>query len=390
MPDLTSTSANPTRIKFVLLFAFCAFFGQFATANHDSAAMHSAAPATAEHATEAHETEGAAHHEEVEKPIGEQISGMILGHIGDNHDWDAFGHHIVFPLPVILYTKSRGFEFFMSSKFEHGHKEYNGYKLINSGAKITWADANNTETIYDFSLTKVALTLILGSILIIVIFISVAKAYVKRAGKAPRGFQNLIESLIVFMRDSVIKSSVGPRYKQFMPLLLTIFWFIFIVNLLGQIPFFPGGANATGNIAIPLVLALVIFLYVVVNGNKYFWKHIFLPDVPYALYILIVPIEILGFFLRPFVLMLRLFANITAGHIIILGFFSLIFIFGSMQSWIGYAVSPASVAFTIFMGMLELLVCFLQAFVFTLLSSLYIGMAIEEHGHHDHADAHSH
>jgi F-type H+-transporting ATPase subunit a len=170
---------------------------------------------------------------------------------------------------------------------------------------------------------------------------------------------------------------------------------------MGNIPFFPGGANATGNIAIPLVLATTILLYVAVNGNKDFWKHIFLPDVPKAMYLIMWPIEILGFFLRPFVLMLRLFANITAGHIIILGFFSLIFIFGSMQTWVGFAVSPASVAFTIFMGMLELLVAFLQAFVFTLLSSLlvaflqafvftllsslYIGMAIEEHGHHEHA-----
>lgn len=395
MPDFTSTSANRSPLKFVLIFAFCAFFGLSANANTGSEAKPTVS------VTESHEVESgtpppaeakdAGHGEPAEKAIGEQVSGMILGHIGDNHYWDAFGHHIMMPLPVILYTKSRGFEFFSSSHFEHGHAEYNGYKLVNDGAKIVWADASVSEKIYDFSLTKVALTLILGAIIIIVLFLSVAKAYRKRAGKAPSGLQNLIESLVVFMRDSVIKSSVGPRYEQFMPLLLTIFWFIFIVNLMGQIPFFPGGANATGNIAIPLVLATVIFLYVTVNGNVHFWKHIFLPDVPYALYILIVPIEILGFFLRPFVLMLRLFANITAGHIIILGFFSLIFIFGSMKTWIGLAVSPASVAFTIFMGMLELLVCFLQAFVFTLLSSLYIGMAIEEHGHHDkHDEAHAH
>jgi len=386
MPDFTSTSAIKTKLKFILLLAFCAFFRHSAVANHEEA-THSD---TTKHESSVAHTGGSKSHEGAEKPIGDQISNMILGHIGDNHDWDAFGHHIILPLPVILYTKSKGLEFFMSSHFEHGHAEYKGYKLINSGAKIVWADGNKIESIYDFSLTKVAVTLLLGSLIIILIFLSVAKAYRKRVGKAPRGFQNLIESLILFIRDSVIKSSVGPRYKEFMPLLLSIFWFIFIINLMGQIPFFPGGANATGNIAIPLVLATTIFLYVTVNGNKSFWKHILLPDVPYALYILIVPIEILGFFLRPFVLMLRLFANITAGHIIILGFFSLIFIFGSMQTWIGIAVSPASVAFTIFMGMLELLVCFLQAFVFTLLSSLYIGMAIEDHGHHKPEKAHTH
>lgn len=385
MPDFTSTFKRSSVLKFVLIAVFCAFLGQYLIAGSSE---HGTPASQHEEVSASKEAKGEG--KEEEKPIGQQVSGMILGHIGDNHDWDAFGHHIVLPLPVILYTKSQGFQVFMSSNFEHGATEYNGFKLVHEGAKIVWADVSKTEKIYDFSLTKVACTLILGGIFIVLIFISVAKAYRKRAGKAPKGFQNLIESLVLFIRDNVIKSSVGPRYKQFMPLLLTIFWFIFIVNLLGQIPFFPGGANATGNIAIPLVLATVIFLYVSVNGNKHFWKHIFLPDVPIALYILIVPIEILGFFLRPFVLMLRLFANIVAGHIIILGFFSLIFIFGSIKTWVGLAVSPASVGFTIFMSMMELLVAFLQAFVFTLLSSLYIGMAIEEHGHHDHEEAHAH
>jgi F-type H+-transporting ATPase subunit a len=166
-----------------------------------------------------------------------------------------------------------------------------------------------------------------------------------------------------------------------MPLLLSIFFFIFVVNLFGLIPIFPGGANVTGNIAVTMVLALVVFITVTVNGNKYYWKHILMPDVPKLMYIILIPIEILGVVLKPFVLMLRLFANITAGHIIILGFFSLIFIFGSMNPTFGYAVSPLSVLFTVFMSMLELLVAFLQAFVFTLLSAIYIGMAVEEHHH---------
>jgi len=163
--------------------------------------------------------------------------------------------------------------------------------------------------------------------------------------------------------------------------LLSIFFFIFTLNLFGLIPIFPGGANVTGNISVTMVLALVVFVTVTFSGNKYYWKHIFMPDVPVWMYVIIIPIEILGVILKPFVLMLRLFANITAGHIIILGFFSLIFIFGNMNPNLGYAVSPLSVAFTLFMSLLELLVAFLQAFVFTLLSSIYIGMAVEEHHH---------
>lgn len=386
MPDFISTFGVRNGIKFLILTAICAFFSTQLLAN---------APETHSNSTEKHESHAneavTAHgeHATADEPIGKKVSKMILGHIGDNHDWDAFGHIVVLPLPIILYTESQGLQVFMSSKFHHGHEPHNGFMLINEGAKIVWQDPSKTEKIWDFSITKIAATIILGSIFMILIFIGVAKAYAKRQGKAPKGFQNLIETMFVFMRDGVIKSSVGPRYKEFMPLLMTIFWFIFIVNLMGNIPFFPGGANATGNIAIPLVLAAVILYYITIKANKHYWKHIFMPDVPVALYVLLIPIEILGFFLRPFVLMLRLFANITAGHIIILGFFSLIFIFGSSKAWVGYSVGVPSVAFTVFMGMLELLVAFLQAFVFTLLSSLYIGMAIEDHGHHDHDHAHA-
>jgi len=205
--------------------------------------------------------------------------------------------------------------------------------------------------------------------------------YKRNKGKAPKGFHNLVEPLILFIRDDVAKPSIGHKTDKFMPLLLTVFSFIFVNNVFGLIPIFPGGANVTGNIAITMVLALVIFLTVNLNGNKYYWKHIFLPDVPVWMYVIIIPIEVLGVVLKPFVLMLRLFANITAGHIIILGFFSLIFIFGAMNQGLGYAVSPLSVAFTVFMGLLEMLVAFLQAFVFTLLSAIYIGMAVEEHHH---------
>ena len=191
----------------------------------------------------------------------------------------------------------------------------------------------------------------------------------------------MVEPLILFIRDDVARASIGHKADKYLPMLLSIFFFIFVNNIFGLIPIFPGGANVTGNIAVTMVLAVIVFLTVNLNANKYYWKHIFVPDVPVWMYIIIIPIEILGVVLKPFVLMLRLFANITAGHIIILGFFSLIFIFGAMKPGLGLAVSPLSVAFTVFMSLLELLVAFLQAFVFTLLTAIYIGSAIEEHHH---------
>lgn len=393
MPDFTGTPIKQNAKSFSLFLAFLAFFMINLSANNahgtDSTHKKESANASAVETKNANEENAAGEGHSTNEPIGKQVSKMILGHIGDNHDWDAFGHAVVIPLPVILYTKSQGLQFFFSSKFHHGLEAHNGFKMVNEGAKIVWEDASKTEPIYDFSITKIAATLILGGFGLVFMLIWTAKAYKKRAGKGPKGLQNLLESLIIFIRDTVIKPSVGPRYEKFMPLLLTLFWFIFFLNLMGQIPFFPGGANASGNIAITLVLAFVVLWHVVAHANWHYWKHILWPDVPHGLKILMWPIEIMGFFLRPFVLMLRLFANITAGHIIILGFFSLIFIFGSMKTWVGLAVSPASVAFTIFMSFLELLVAFLQAYVFTLLASLYIGSAIEEHHHEEHDLAHS-
>jgi F-type H+-transporting ATPase subunit a len=214
---------------------------------------------------------------------------------------------------------------------------------------------------------------------------SVAASYTNNKGKAPKGLANLIEMAIIFIRDEVAKPSIGSKYAKFLPYLLTILFFIFINNLFGLIPIFPGGANVTGNIAITLVLAIFTFVITSINGNKSYWGHIFMPPgVPKALWILLVPIEIIGMLNKPIVLMIRLFANITAGHIIILGFFSLIFIFGAMNQGLGLGVSVLSVAFTVFMNFLELLVAFLQAYVFTLLSALYFGSAVEEHHHEEH------
>jgi F-type H+-transporting ATPase subunit a len=330
---------------------------------------------------ENHESSTSAAHTDHAKPEKYDPGKMIIDHIADSHDWHLWGEghgSVSISLPVILYTKSKGLVTFSSSEFEHGHAAFEGFALNEKGT-VVWEDEANTEAIYDISITKNVLAMMLAVLTLMWIAIGMARSYAKRSGKAPKGFHNLVEPLILFIRDDVAKASIGHKADKYLPLLLSIFFFIFVNNLFGLIPIFPGGANVTGNIAVTMVLALVIFLTVNLNGNKYYWKHIFLPDVPVWMYIIIIPIEVLGVVLKPFVLMLRLFANITAGHIIILGFFSLIFIFGSMNQGLGYAVSPLSVAFTVFMGLLELLVAFLQAFVFTLLSAIYIGMAVEEH-----------
>ncbi len=346
-----------------------------ATTSHEIEAKHENAAGHGNEATE--------HVEGHEKSTKFDPGKMIMEHIADAHSWHLWGEGhdaVAIPLPVIVYTKSKGVTIFSSSKFEHGHAAHDGFKL-NAEDHIVWEDEANTEKIYDISLTKNVIAMLIAVLTLCIIIISMAKSYVKRQGKAPKGIHNLIEPLIIFIRDDVAKPSIGHKTDKFMPLLLTVFFFIFINNVFGLIPIFPGGANVTGNIAVTMVLAIVIFLTVNLNGNKYYWKHIFMPDVPVWMYVIIIPIELLGVILKPFVLMLRLFANITAGHIIILGFFSLIFIFGAMSPAGGIGVSPLSVAFTVFMGLLEMLVAFLQAFVFTLLSAIYIGMAVEEHHH---------
>ncbi|MCF8345466.1 MAG: F0F1 ATP synthase subunit A, partial [Bacteroidales bacterium] len=215
-------------------------------------------------------------------------------------------------------------------------------------------------------------------------FISIAKRYKKRKGEAPKGLQSLLEPLILFIRDDVAKEAIGvKRHERYLPFLFTLFFFIFLNNLLGLVPFFPGGANVTGNIAVTGVMAVFTFLITTFSANKNYWKHIFnTPGVPWWLKIPIpiMPlVEFMGIFTKPFVLMVRLFANITAGHIIVLGFISLVFIFGNIQPAMGYGVSIVSIAFAVFMGLLELLVAFIQAYVFTLLSALYFGMATEDH-----------
>jgi F-type H+-transporting ATPase subunit a len=325
---------------------------------------------------------------------------MIMEHISDSHEWHLWGEghgSVSIPLPIIVYNPSNGIDAFMSSNFHHGHDTYNGYAILNNHlvavmeqgvVPATDAIVNEelTASLIDVSITKNTLSLFIGMIIMFLMFSSVAKAYKKRVGKAPKGLQSLVEPLIIFVRDDIAKSSIGgKKYKRFLPYLLTIFFFIWINNLLGLIPLFPGGANLTGSISITMTLALITFVITTVNGNAHYWRHVFaMPGVPVWVLVLLTPIEILGIFLRPFVLMIRLFANITAGHIIALSFFSLIFIFGEMSTGAGIGVSVFTIAFTVFMTCLELLVAFLQAYVFTLLSAIYIGAAVEEHEHDSH------
>jgi F-type H+-transporting ATPase subunit a len=308
---------------------------------------------------------------------------MIMHHIADSHEWHfaTIGHsHITLPLPIILYSSDRGLEMFSSSKFynaEHQLDEYNGYKLDHDHIEPT----EEGRSVLDFSITKNVASMFISVALLIGIFLTIAKAYKNNEGKAPKGVQSFFEPIITFVIDDIAKPNIGPKYQKYLPYLLTVFFFIWFNNLLGLLP---GGANLSGNIAVTLALAFATFLVTIFSGNKNYWVHIlWTPGVPLWLRPLMIVVEVAGIFTKPVSLMIRLFANITAGHIIILSLFSLIFIFKS------FAIGPVSVAFAIFMNCLELFVALLQAYVFTLLSAMYIGGAVEEH-HHEHAGAEHH
>ena len=329
-------------------------------------------------------------HEEGSEAKKFDAGKMIIEHVADGYDWHLWGHTSI-PLPIIVYSSERGLDMFLSSNFDHGHKSYKGYAIhdkhlvaVNEMESIDAHSATINEELsaqlWDISIKKNVASLFVTLILLCLIFMSVAKAYKKNEGKAPSGLQSFIEPLILFVRDDIAIPSIGEhKYERFMPFLLSIFFFIWLSNLMGLIPVFPFGANLTGNIAVAMVLAIFTFVITTFVANKHYWRHVFaMPGVPAGVLFILTPIEILGVFLRPFVLMIRLFANITAGHIIILSFFSLIFIFGEMSTGLGFGVSVLSLAFTIFMSMLELLVAFLQAYVFTFLSAIYFGSAIEE------------
>ena len=319
------------------------------------------------------------------------VTNMIMHHISDAYEYHFWGegdHSVSLPLPVILYNLETGkLSMFLSSKFEHGHAEVDGYSMGDHGIVNTnGAHAPKFFDLFgdhhieflDFSITKNVFTLLLSFTILILVFTSVARSYKKREGQAPKGMQNLMESLIIFVRDEIAGPNINPKkIDKFMPYLLTIFFFIWINNMIGLVPFFPGSANLSGNIAFTATLAVATYLMTTFHANKDYWKHIFwMPGVPIPFKIFLMPIEIVGTLTKPFALMIRLFANITAGHIVVLSLVSLIFIFESL--W----VSPAAVGLALFINVLELLVAFLQAFVFTMLAALFIGTGVEEHAHH--------
>jgi len=325
---------------------------------------------------------------------------MIMHHIADAHEIHIIGDFAIY-LPVILYTEN-GLEFFSSSHFYHNPQStvINGEKVhyyahgdyVMHHEKIYYAggtapiDGFDGEHItnaspIDFSITKSIFGMFLIIALMLLIFGSAANKYKKNPGKAPSGLQNALEPFILFIRDEVARPSIGKHADRFVPFLLTTFFFVWMSNMLGLIPFL-GGFNITGTIAVTAVLAFFVLVLTTINGNKHYWGHIFWPPgVPLPIKFILIPIEAAQIIIKPFVLMVRLTANITAGHIIILAFVSLALLFGETSAAAGYGVGFGSVLFMVFMFFLELLVAFLQAYVFTLLAALYFGDATQE-AHH--------
>ena len=332
---------------------------------------------------------------------------VIFGHVLDAHEFHFFSyqgkngkeHAAVISLPVILYSPQRGFSIFMSSRFDEGKKTYRGYELLtkekierlgldpqayNAGQIVAVNERGGIESsmkVYDFSLTRNVVQMIIALGLLVWVMLSIAKKYKQGEGvnSAPKGTQSLLEPVINFIKDEVAKPNLGHKYQKYLPYLLTVFFFILINTLVGLIP---GTANVTGNIAFTMVLALISFIVILFSSNKHYWGHIVNPSVPVGIKPILIIVEILGIFTKPFALMIRLFANMIAGHIIIICLISLIFIFGAMSKTAGWGFSPLSVAFVIFIYFIEILVAFLQAYIFANLTAVFVGQAFEG-GHAD-------
>jgi len=322
---------------------------------------------------------------------------MIMHHVKDAYGFhiiDINDHAISIPLPIILWTDN-GLTTFMSSAFEHDYygkvvAEKNGGKFVNYNEKIFQLNAGatalqvdvegapiNASQPLDISITKNVFMMWISVLVLFLIFIGAARKYKKSENFVPKGIASFVEPLVLFIRDEIAIPMIGEKkYKRFMPYLLTVFFFIWLNNIFGLIPIV-NGANLTGNIAFTMTMALFTFLITAFSGNKNYWKHIFwMPGVPVPMKIFLMPIEIIGIFTKPISLMIRLFANITAGHIIVLALMSLIFIFKTVL------LAPVSVAFSLFIIVIEIVVTAIQAYIFTILSALYFGMATEEHEHH--------
>ncbi|MDO5615446.1 MAG: F0F1 ATP synthase subunit A [Cruoricaptor ignavus] len=348
-----------------------------------------------------HDTVGDEVHADVVKDESKDFNAkdMIMSHIGDANEWHVLTlnegtpeeKHISIPLPVIIKDKD-GLHMFMSSAIAHGH-EHDGYTLDHgivvstkgvekaSLFSLLSGKQKSEDVFFDFSITKNVAAMFLSVAFMLFIFIGMARTY--KTSALPKGLGKALEPIILFIRDEVAIPNIGTtKYKKYMPYLLTAFFFIWFNNLFGLIPIPPFGSNLTGNIATTAVLAIITLLITLFSANKDYWKHIFMPPVPVLLYPIMVPIEIIGIFTKPFALMMRLFANVTAGHIMILAIMSLIFIFKTPL--LGFA----SVPLALFISVLELLVAALQAYIFTVLSALFIGIAVADHEHeHDHHSA---
>lgn len=333
-----------------------------------------------------------------EEKVSEEkfVADYIQHHLMDDHYYAFFADreehkHYGFGLPVILIDN--GLKVFMSTEdfvYKGKVKEVGGQYYIYEHGKIYKTDANGTlafdehhhptnEKPLDFSITKNVVGLLLAMTLLFIGFTSLAKTYTSSPNNLPKGVGRVLEPLVLYVRDEMAIPNIGHnKYKKFMPYLLSVFFLIFLLNLLGLTPL---GLNVTGNISVTLCLAIFTFLYINFSGNKDYWKHIFwMPGVPVAMKIFLIPIEIIGMITKPFSLMIRLFANITAGHSIVMGIIAVIYL---MKESLGLAGSTGiSMFLAVFITFLELLVAFLQAFIFTMLSALFIGMAVQEHEHH--------
>lgn len=332
-----------------------------------------------------------------DKGSGFNPKELVLEHIKDSHEWhvtDIGNKSVVIPLPIIVYSSS-GWHVFSSSKFAHS-TDSQGYKsgpynlaIATKGVfkgKIVERDGQKTEAVLDISITKTVAVMFINVLILICCILFAARWYKGRkpSDDAPKGFVGFIEMFVMYVVDEIIKPGVGKGYEKYVPYLLTCFFFIFTCNIMGVIPFPPGGGNVTGNIAVTFFLSICTFVITQFSGNKHYWKDIFWPDVPIWLKVpvpLIPVIEFVGIFTKPFALMIRLFANMMAGHVIALAVTCIIFLVASKALGVFLSMSAVSIVMSIFMMCLECLVCFIQAMVFTMLSAVFIGLARVEPEH---------
>lgn len=300
------------------------------------------------------------------------VSELIIHHVLDDHVWH-FADGFVLHLPIIVYSSEKGLDIFSSANFYDDHHSlvpYKGYTLDHNHIYLS----STGKAVLDLSITKNVAMLFINATLMLVVFLTVARAYKNNTGKAPKGVQSFFEPIILFVRDEIAKPNIGHHYQKFFPYLLTLFFFILFGNLLGLIP---GAGNLTGNIAVTMVLAVITFMITNIYGNRTYWSHIFwTPGLPLILRPIIFLVEVIGIFTKPISLMVRLFVAITAGHIVLLSLIALTFVFGSY--WVGFG----STLIVLFISLIEILVAAIQAYVFTLFSALYIGMSTADQEHH--------